>query len=291
MKKAIKMPIRVNKDKSKFRRKNIKLPPVKPPRRQELNYYQQLRLIIQELRKTGKNTKKMVEQGQPLSLINDYIFTQSNRINGQVSRVTEQVADNFVGDLDEHTRQRLISSVARAVNVNAADVSLLPNPTEVDTLNALREVFIAENVELIKTISPQYFKDLTQAISANFRGQDQKSGKSLAGRIQDIGGISDRRARFIARDQTAKITSSLSHTRNQALGAKKYDWITANDRRVVGNPSGLYPKPTRGHGNHYKRNNKTYYYNKPFADGLPGDAYNCRCLARPIIDVEDILFN
>lgn len=284
------MPIRVNKGGKKVRRKNIKLSAIKPPRRQAINYYQQLRIVTQELRRVGKRVKEMVETGEPLSLVNDFIFTQSNSINNRVSRITRQIADNFLGEIDKHTQQRLITSVSNALNVNAAQVALLPTTTELDTLNALREVFIAENVELIKTISPQYFQDLTQAISANFRGQPQKSAKSLAGRIQDIAGISDRRARFIARDQTAKVTSAMAHTRSQALGADKYIWRSAEDQRVVGNPSGLYPKPTRGHGNHFKRNGKTYFYNKPFADGLPGQAFGCRCVGEPVIDISKILF-
>lgn len=288
---TLKMPIHVNKDGSKIRKKNIRLKPTKPPRRQAVNYYKQMKLIINQLRGVGKRVKEMVDSGESLALINDFIFRESNRINDNVSRVTTQIADNFMRELDDYSRERLIASVSSALNVNAAQVALLPSPTEVDTLNALREVFIAENVELIKTISPTYFKDLTQAISANFTGQPQKSAKSLAGRIQDIGGVSDRRARFIARDQTAKVTSSMAHTRVQALGADKYTWRTAEDRRVVGDPNGLYPKPSRGHGNHYKRNNKNYYYSKPFADGLPGQAYNCRCVALPIIDVDKIIFS
>lgn len=285
------MPIQVNKNGSKVRRKNIKLPPVKPPRRNASNYYQQLRLITQELRRAGNRAKRMIDEGQPLSLVNDFIFNQSNSINVRVSRVTKQIADNFIGELDEHTRRRLIASVSNALNVNASQVALFPTTTEIDTLNALREAFIAENVELIKTISPKYFQDLTQAISANFRGQPQKSAKSLAGRIQDIGGISDRRARFIARDQTAKVTSAMSHARSKSLGADKYIWRTAEDQRVVGNPGGLYPKASKGHGNHFKRNGRTYYYNKPFADGLPGQSFNCRCVAEPVIDIDKILFN
>lgn len=285
------MPIVVNKGSPKFRRKNIKLNATKAPNRQAVNYYQQLRLITQELRRTGKRAKEMIETGQPLSLVNDFIFSQSNSINSRVSGITRQIADNFIGELDTFTQQRLIASVSSALNVNASQVALLPTTTELDTLIALREVFIAENVELIKTISPQYFQDLTQAIGANFRGQSQKSAKSLAGRIQDIGGISDRRARFIARDQTAKVTSSLAHARSQALGADQYIWRTAEDQRVVGTPGGVWPKASKAHGNHFKRNDKTYFYNKPFADGLPGQAPNCRCVAEPVIDIEKILFS
>ena len=75
------MPIRVNKDGKKVRRKNIKLTAIKPPRRQSANYYQQLRIITQELRRVGKRVKEMVEAGEPISLVNDFIFTQSNRIH------------------------------------------------------------------------------------------------------------------------------------------------------------------------------------------------------------------
>lgn len=283
------MAIRINKDASKIRRKSVKLRSTKPPRTQRINYIKNTRIITEQLRTVGRRVKQMVADGIPVSLINDFIFTRSNEINAGVARIASGIADDFVGDLDDFTRERLINNVAAAFNIKASEVALFPGNTEIDTLTTLREVFVAENVELIKSIPPQYFKDLTQAVSANFRGVSQKDAKSLAGRIQDIGGVTDRRARFIARDQTAKVTTELSRTRNQALGAKKYIWRTAKDQRVVGTPGGVWPDPTRGHGNHFKREGNVYFYSKPFADGLPGQAFNCRCVDEPIIDIQELL--
>lgn len=44
---------------------------------------------------------------------------------------------------------------------------------------------------------------------------------------------------------------------NDAIGIH---WITCDDERVVGNPYGMYPQPTREHGDHYARHNQIIFY-------------------------------
>jgi len=145
-----------------------------------------------------------------------------------------------------------------------------------------------DNVQLIKSIPQEYFGKVADAISRNFKGIPQEDAKSLAGRLQNIGNITNRRAVFIARDQTAKVNSALTQARHKDAGVNKYIWRTSKDNRVVGNPNGKYPKATRGHGNHFKREGDVFYYNKPLHDGHPGQAFNCRCKAVAIIDPQDL---
>lgn len=85
--------------------------------------------------------------------------------------------------------------------------------------------------------------------------------------------------------------------KNQAIG---FLWITMEDERVVGNPTGLYPKvyDETAHGDHWGRHNKIVVYRnddykaisktcgaerllKPseILDGFPSDPYGCRCVA------------
>lgn len=44
---------------------------------------------------------------------------------------------------------------------------------------------------------------------------------------------------------------------NDAIGIH---WITCDDERVVGNPYGMYPHPTKEHGDHYNRHNQIIFY-------------------------------
>lgn len=121
-----------------------------------------------------------------------------------------------------------------------------------------------------------------------------KSAKEVAALINaDLPGISYRRARIIARDQTAKLNSSLTQGRMTDAGLETYIWDTAQDERVRGDPSGLYPKALPSHfvmqgkicrwddptvwlenGEWVKRAGEAPYFH-------PGMAIMCRCVAVP----------
>ena len=121
-----------------------------------------------------------------------------------------------------------------------------------------------------------------------------KSAKEVTALINaDLPGISYRRSRIIARDQTAKLNSSLTQGRMTDAGLETYVWDTAQDERVRGDPSGLYPKALPSHyvmqgkicrwddptvwlenGEWVKRAGDAPYFH-------PGKAIMCRCVAVP----------
>lgn len=121
-----------------------------------------------------------------------------------------------------------------------------------------------------------------------------KSAREVTAMINaDLPGISYRRARIIARDQTAKLNSSLTQGRMTDAGLETYVWDTAQDERVRGDPSGLYPKALPSHfvmqgkicrwddptvwlenGEWVKRAGDAPYFH-------PGMAIMCRCVAVP----------
>ena len=55
------------------------------------------------------------------------------------------------------------------------------------------------------------------------------------------------RAKLIARDQTANLNSQLNKNRMTDAGLDLYKWLTANDERVRGNPTGKYKKAIPSH--------------------------------------------
>lgn len=119
----------------------------------------------------------------------------------------------------------------------------------------------------------------------------------------------DKHYRMILSDQTRKMIGNFDHIVAEHYQAIGFFWKTRQDNRVVGNPSGKYPKSTANkmHGDHYERANKFYFYkdtwalkqqlidtkHKDFAyaefeDGLPGQPINCRCYAYNIYDLDDV---
>jgi SPP1 gp7 family putative phage head morphogenesis protein len=80
--------------------------------------------------------------------------------------------------------------------------------------------------------------------------------------------ITRKRARLIAKDQTASFNGALNQARQTQIGIDRYIWETMQDERV--------------RHEHAKRHGKTFYWSQPPEDGHPGEPINCRCTAIPL---------
>lgn len=93
----------------------------------------------------------------------------------------------------------------------------------------------------------------------------------------------NKRAEFIARDQTQKAINGYTQARAQQLGFEYYQWLTAGDGRV-----------SSGYGGHRVLNNRIYKYAEPTAiidsngtKGKPSERPNCRCVAVSVVLAND----
>lgn len=261
--------------------------PVRIQRRDEVDYYSTLDDLNQGLYATNLKIKALIESGASSTYIRYVLQQEYAKQSTSYSLAAPAIAAAFVYALSRSNKKRVESTLAAALNTKADEIKTV-DPKDVDDF--IKES-IENNVRLIKTIPNIYFNDVSEAIYAHFTGAPLPEG--ITERLSTIGGIPKSRAAFIARDQTAKLNGQLTRYRHESVGIKKYTWRNSQDQRVVGNPAGLYPKPTRGHGNHWEREGKVYYYNKPPADGNPGFAYNCRCYAEAILDIAElnVLYN
>lgn len=136
---------------------------------------------------------------------------------------------------------------------------------------AVRELFVSRNVDLIESIAQDEVKRVEQAVyQAAARGARHED---LAVDIQEATGVTDSKARFLARDQTAKLNSNLTQARQTSAGVQRYEWSTSRDERV---------RPE-----HAKREGQVFRWDDPPEGGHPGEDYNCRCTASPVFDDED----
>lgn len=158
------------------------------------------------------------------------------------------------------------------------------------------DVSVQANIGLIKSIPSEYFQKLETLIFTN-TAQGMKAS-SLIKEIRKLNRSTFKRAKLIARDQTAKLNANINEVRQRNLGVIGYRWSNSRDRRVRGNPSGKYPNAKF---NHWKREGKFYAWSdanvgkpapngKKFlkvpADGHPGQPVQCRCSAIPVIPVD-----
>lgn len=136
-------------------------------------------------------------------------------------------------------------------------------------LSGLMDNWVDYNTSLIKSIPQQHFAKVEDAIRDGIRRG--VSPKDLAGKIKAISGVTEGRAKVIARDQITKANADLTRYRQNDLGIKRYKWLTMNDERV---------RPT-----HEANANKTFSWDSPpSATGHPGQDIMCRCAAVAIFD-------
>lgn len=146
-----------------------------------------------------------------------------------------------------------------------------------------------ENVALIKSIPENYLSKIEELVKDNFVYGSRSPGglqsdilSKLRADIRAVGPKAKKRAKLIARDQTSKLSAVLAKKRQTNLGIEEYVWRDSRDRRVRGNPAGLYPDVPKSR-DHWARNGKVFRWDSPPPDGHPGEPINCRCIAEPVI--------
>jgi len=195
----------------------------------------------------------------------------------------DSVARRFIERLSEASRERFAKSVKSALGVSRADIF------DSASIHAAAEVASLEAAALIRSVPEDYMSQASEAVMANFRQEALPEGRTLSEHLQYLLDISKTRAATIARDQTSKVNTGLTVARATEIGVEEYTWETSRDLRVVGNPSGPYPKGNAAHMNHYERHGKVFRLDSPPPDGHPGWAINCRCVMRLIIRPERLV--
>src|SRR6185436_18478971 len=89
--------------------------------------------------------------------------------------------------------------------------------------------------------------------------------------IEERYGVSESKAKMLARDQVGKFNGELTRVRQGRLGVKSFIWRTSQDERV--------------RDSHEEKEGETYEWENPPVDtGIPGADYQCRCTAEPVIE-------
>ncbi len=99
----------------------------------------------------------------------------------------------------------------------------------------------------------------------------------MAGVLEAQYGVASRKAKFLARQETSLLVSKYRESRYKESGLRRYRWETSHDARV--------------RHDHKELNGKIFSWdNPPITDkhtgqrNNPGEDYNCRCVAVPIVE-------
>lgn len=135
-----------------------------------------------------------------------------------------------------------------------------------------------QNANLIKSIPAQFLENVSNTVMSNMRVGLLPN--EIAKQLQEQYGVTQRRARFIARDQTAKVNGEVSKQRQIDSGFEYFQWIDSDDQRVRHSHEDIAEAMTPYGKGIYK------WSDLPTNDRgekiQPGSDYGCRCTAKPV---------
>ena len=168
------------------------------------------------------------------------------------------------------TRKLTVKEWKKAVHATLG-INILEDYYSGEFFKEMLDVWIDYNVGLIKTIPQDSLDKMREVIYDGFT--KGRLTKDIAKDIQHIYGVSKNRAKFIARDQIAKLNGQIQRAQQMDAGIEEYIWSTSGDERV--------------RQSHKELNGKKCRWDDPpeNSDGRkchPGEDYNCRCVGRPV---------
>lgn len=133
-----------------------------------------------------------------------------------------------------------------------------------------------QNLDLyVKDWLSQNIIKLREDVQANAFGGRRAS--ALVDMIQQNYGVSQRKAKFLARQETSLLMSKFRETRYRDIGANRYRWSSSHDERV--------------RHDHKDLNGKIFTWDMPpvtnrrtGARNNPGEDFGCRCVAIALIE-------
>lgn len=243
--------------------------------RSEIQYNQILQRVVNAVK------KDIDEQLVPAinSLQPEYV---QDAWGQDVQSIIDRLLERWTSPGFQSLASRLASGFVRTT-LSAIDrgqkrsfgIDVLQNSPEI---RATMQAAAIQNANLIKSIPEQYLKNVSNSVLANMR--TGLLPREVAKQIADEYGVTQRRARFIARDQTAKVNGELTKQRQVDAGYEFFKWLDGDDERVrashrrianadVGYGPGVYrwdALPINERGERIQ----------------PGSDFQCRCGSRPI---------
>lgn len=170
--------------------------------------------------------------------------------------------------------QRALTTATATARQSLSDAAgfTVPMPMTRNVNNVIQAV-VAENVNLIKSISAQYFTEVEGLVLRSVR-----AGRDIAYLTDELErryGITRRRALTIARDQNNKASAAISRARMQDAGVRLGIWRHTSGSR--------HPRPS-----HEAADGQVFDLTEGLLiDGrmiFPGEEVNCGCRFAPVIE-------
>jgi len=191
------------------------------------------------------------------------------KFNDLFAKKARPLAETMVKQAERASTPALHASLEKLSGGLSLKTSGIPSG-----LTEIYKASVAENVSLIKSISTKYLEQVEGSV---MRSITSGAGlQDLIPALEQYEGMTHRRARNIALDQTRKVYNSINRGRMEAVGVKQFMWHHSG--------GGAHPRE-----DHIEMDGKIYSFDDlPVIDqntgerGIPGQAPNCRCTMSPV---------
>lgn len=249
--------------------------------------------LTRELKKMGATWERKTQSFHiPYSRlpieIRAAIGASETRFEAAAARITKKLQQIVPADIAEQVKltklfDRVVYKVNEKVEKSVRGITVMPELTAPERLRISEEY--ARNLEL-------YITEFTQKETNELRDKiSQRVAKgeryeSVIKEIQQSYGVSHRKAKFLARQETSLLMAKFKQVRYESAGVNEYIW-------------GCVAMPHQGKGQEYKPGDVRYYHgilegkkftwaNPPVVNAKgekknPGQDYGCRCFPRPVV--------
>lgn len=253
-------------------------------------YYSQLRQLVLKLADSTEaqlikffkgSTAKEYYSGLKEAL-DDSISSKAQKLMNKLSEKFNDLfateAQPIVDDMVDKSHQYSKTSMAASLKTLSGGLTINTARMTDDTKEIISAI-TKENVKLIKKISADYLDEVQGAVMRSITSGNGL--KDLVPFLQRYKGITTRRARMIAYDQTRKTYNFLNKEQMIRNNVKKFKWLHSGGAR----------QPRKDHiamsGNIYSFDNLPIIDRNTGERGIPGQAINCGCTMTPIIEFDE----
>lgn len=249
------------------------LPPIRPNEGLAAAYREKLDRLIDEMHASlmwwvragyKANTPELAQDESPAMALRRLMASMAKQWTGNFEKEAPKLGQWFAMSSADRTDKALKSTLKKA----GFSVSFKMTREANDVIQATT----GENVSLIRSIAAQHLSAVEGMVMRSVAtGRDVGT---LTAELEKTYGVTKRRAAFIATDQNAKATASLTRVRQEGLGITEAKWVHSRGAR--------HPRPS-----HVAADGQVYKIAEGmFIDGKyiwPGTEPRCGCVSRSII--------
>lgn len=201
-----------------------------------------------------------------------------NQLTAKFTALFSSVAKDIADDMVNDSAKASATALGASLKDMSGGLTLKTNFMH-DDLRTTTKAAVTESVSLIKSIASEYLGKVQTTV---MRSITTGNGlETLMPALQKYDGITERKAKNIALDQTRKVYNKVNAQRMQKSGLEEFEWLHSG--------GGQHPREEHieMNGNIYSVTNPPVIDSRTGERGLPGQLPNCKCTMRPVYKFDD----